>query len=97
MPKLEPKQIQKELDLGQAWPVYWLYGAERMKSRELVKRIRKVALGETPDAFCPETTFEGGETDAITILDAAQSPSLGGGRRLIVVRDTHALKNLEEL
>jgi DNA polymerase III delta subunit len=97
MPKLEPKQVQKELDQGQLWPVYWIYGHERMKSRELVKRIRKTALGENPDSFCPETTLEGGEVDAATIVDAAQSPSLGGGLRFIVVRDAHAIKESEGL
>jgi DNA polymerase III delta subunit len=97
MPKMEPKQIQKELEQGLLWPVYWLYGQERMKSRELLKRIRKTALGEKPDSFCPETTLEGTEVDAPTILDAALSPSLGGGLRFIVVRDAHAIKDAEEL
>lgn len=52
MPKLEPKVVQRELDQGQLWPVYWLYGQERMKSRELLRRIRRVALGlgEAPDS-----------------------------------------------
>jgi DNA polymerase III delta subunit len=97
MPKLEPKQIQKELEQGQLWPVYWIYGAERMKSRELVRRIRKAAIGEQPSSFCPETTLEGGETPAAAIVDAALSPSLGGGLRFIVVRDAHAIKESEEL
>lgn len=97
MPKLEPKQVQKEIEQGQLWPVYWIYGHERMKSRELVKRIRTAALGESPSSFCPETTLEGAETDAATIVDAAQSPSLGGGIRLIIVRDAHAIKESDEL
>ena len=37
MPKLEPKTVQRELDQGQLWPVYWLYGGEAMKARELLK------------------------------------------------------------
>ena len=89
MPKLEPKQIQKELEQGQLWPVYWLYGQERMKSRELLKRIRRAALGEKPETFCAETLIEGTEVDAASIVDSAQSPSLGGGLRFIVVRDAH--------
>jgi DNA polymerase III delta subunit len=97
MPKLEPKQIQKELDQGQLWPVYWIYGSERMKSRELLKRIRGAAIGNQPDAFCPETLLEGTEVDAPSIVDAALSPSLGGGLRFIVVRDAHAIKESEEL
>jgi DNA polymerase III delta subunit len=97
MPKLEAKQVQKELDQGFLWPVYWIYGQERMKSRELLKRIRKAALGENPSSFCPEATFEAAETEAAAIVDAAQSPALGGGLRLIVVRDAHAIKESELL
>jgi DNA polymerase III delta subunit len=97
MPKLEPKQVQKEIESGSLWPVYWIYGSERMKSRELVKRIRKAALGESPSSFCPEMLLEGTETDAATIVDEAQSPSLGGGLKLIIVRDAHAIKEAESL
>jgi DNA polymerase III subunit delta len=97
MPKLEPKQVQKELEQGQLWPVYWLYGHERMKSRELLKRIRSTALGETPSAFCPESQLEGADTEAAAIVDSAQSPSLGGGLHLIVVRDAHLVKDQELL
>ncbi len=97
MPKLEPKAVQKELDSGQIWPVYWLYGQERMKTRELLKRIRKAALGETPSGFCAETVLEGSEVDADQIVEAAQSPSLGGGTQLLIVRDAHAIKNADSL
>ncbi len=102
MPKLEPKIIQKELEQGWLWPVYWLYGTERMKSRELLKRIRKAVLGsETASsaglAGFGEESLDGNEVDAATVLDAAQSLSLGGGCRLIVVREAHALKESEIL
>lgn len=94
MPKLEPKAIQKELDQGQLWPVYWIYGPERMKSRELLKRIKKAALGENVSGLSSfaEENFEGAEASAATVLDAAQSPALGGGLRFIVVRDAQAMK-----
>lgn len=99
MPKLEPKIIQKELEQNQLWPVYWLYGSERMKSRELIKRIRKVALPEEGGALSgmAEENFDGGETDAGSVLEAAQSLSFGGGLRLIIVRDAHAMKNPEQI
>jgi DNA polymerase III delta subunit len=101
MPKLEPKQVQKELESGTLWPVYWLYGQERMKSRELLKRIRKAALGHET-AGCGglgfgEETLDGSEAKAAQIVDTAQSLSLGGGIRLVVVRDAHAIKDAEEL
>lgn len=84
------------------WPVYWLYGTERMKSRELLKRIRKAVLGsETAQtgglAGFGEEMLDGNEVDSATVLDAAQSLSLGGGCRFIVVREAHALKETEIL
>ncbi len=103
MPKLEPKMIQKELDQGQLRPVYWVYGSERMKVREIVKRIRKAVLGPTQGGesagglSLSEDVFEASETDASSVLDAAQSMSLMGGTRLVTVRDAHALKNPETL
>lgn len=104
MPKLEPRVVQKELEQGQLWPVYWLYGEERMKARELLKRIRKAALGEESAGGAgfaalgfSEETFDGGETDAAAILEAAQSPSLGGGLRFLVIRDAHLIRNSEQM
>lgn len=102
MPKLEPKIIQKELDQNRLWPVYWLYGSERMKSRELLKRIRKAALGESEGGAgslfgMAEENLDGAEMDAGSVVEAAQSLSLGGGLRLIVVRDAHAMKNPEQI
>lgn len=105
MPKFEAKVIQKELEKGIVWPVYWLYGSERMKSRELLKRIRKVVLeSETAPLVAggsifglAEETIDGTGVEASSVVEAAQSPSLGGGTRLIVVRDAHTLKNAEEL
>lgn len=105
MPKLEPKVVQKELDQGQLWPVYWLYGQERMKARELLKRIRKAALGvggasDAPPAILDglnEETLDATEVDGSAVLDAARSLALGGGLRFIVVREAHALKDAEAL
>jgi len=103
MPKLEAKQVQKELEQGQLWPVYWLYGQERMKARELLKRIRKAALGEaeTPEAASflqlNEELHDGAEVDGAAVADAARSMSLGGGLKFIVVRDAHAMKNPEAI
>ncbi|MCM2279400.1 MAG: hypothetical protein NDJ89_15095 [Oligoflexia bacterium] len=100
MPRLEPKVVQRELDQGQLWPVYWLHGQERMKSRELLKRIRRAALGEEGSGGLlglSEETLDGADTAAEAILEAAQSPSLGGGLRFIVVRDAHAIKDPDAL
>jgi DNA polymerase III delta subunit len=101
MPKLELKAVQKELEQETLWPVYWIYGPEKLKSRELLKRIRTVVLGKESEKSTAwgwsEEVFEGTETDASSVVDAALSPSLGGEIRLIVVRDAHALKGPESL
>jgi len=102
MPKLEPKVIQKELEEGHLWPVYWIYGGEPMKMRELTKRIRKAALGEATASTAGASTLslseeqlDGSDCDAAQILDAAQSLTLGGGLRFIRVRGGHEVKELE--
>jgi DNA polymerase-3 subunit delta len=97
MPKIEPKALQKELDSGKVRPVYFLYGPERMKSRELVKRIIRAALaGAEPNAFNLEK-LDAGESGVEAILDATQAFSLGGGTKVVWVRNAEDLKNLEPL
>ena len=95
MPKLEPRVIQKELETGKVRPVYFIYGPERMKSRELIKRIQKTVLqDELPNDFNFEK-WDGSEVGIETILDSVQSFSMMGGVKLILVRNTEELKNLE--
>jgi len=106
MPKFEPKQIQKDLESGKLWPVYWIYGQERMKSRELLKRIRNAVLGSDSQESSSggslfggfaEENLDGTEVSAPQIIDAAQSLSLGGSVRFIVIREAHAIKESEQL
>ena len=106
MPKFELKQVQRDLEKNQIWPVYWIYGPERMKAREIVKRIRKAVLGNSEEASSTSGLFGGGlseerldgtQVSAREVADAAQSLALGGGVRLIVVREAHAMSGVEEL
>lgn len=106
MPELQPRQVQKELESGRIWPVYWLYGREAMKSRELLKRIRNAVRGSSgaeEDARTPavfslgEEILDGSEIDAGRVLEAAQSLSLGGGVRFLVIRDADQIKDPEAL
>ena len=97
MPKLEPKHVQKDLEKGIIWPVYWLYGTEAMKSRELLKRIRKAVLGTDESSVFQEEILDSAEVSASQVLEAAQSLSLMGGTRFVVVRDAHALKESDTL
>ena len=108
MPKLELKQVQRELEKGVLWPVYWVHGPERMKSREILKRIRKAVLGEEAPASSgsagglfggslAEETLDGAQVSAVEVVDSAQTLALGGGLRLIVVREAHQLDEPEAL
>jgi len=99
MPKLELKAVQRELEQAKVWPFYWIYGPERLKSRELLKRLKKAIFQESgANSFgWNEETFDGNEAGVERILDSALSPSLGGGTRLILIREAHTLKNPELL
>ena len=101
MPKLEPKNIQQELEKGLIWPFYWIYGPETLKAKELIKRLKKAVFGQEAESesitsFAIES-FDGAECDVHSILDVAQSPSLLGGVRFILIRDAHLLKNPDAL
>jgi DNA polymerase III delta subunit len=97
MSRFEAKVIQKELDSGKLRPVYWLFGPERMKSRELVKRIQRAALGDqTPNDFNYEK-IDASEVDCGTVIDAAQGFSMMGGTKVILVRNADDLKQQEML
>jgi DNA polymerase-3 subunit delta len=109
VPKLDPRKVQKELEADRIWPVYWLHGPERMKARELLKRIQAAALGSPPQekGLAPGSSvglggvgpqvFEGAETSVHELLDASQSLSLGGGIPFVVVRDAHLLREPDGL
>lgn len=104
MPRLDPKQVQKELEQGRLRPLYYLYGPEGMKVRELERRIARVALGPeeergTGDLFGGGGTLDGSspEVTGPRVVEEASSPSLLGGLRWIVVREAQALREPEAL
>jgi len=97
MPRIEAKQIQKELESGKLRPAYWIFGPERMKARELLRRIQKAAFGDDkPNDFNFEK-HDGGDSEISTILDAAQGFSLMGGTKVILVRNAEELKQQDLL
>jgi len=102
MPVLELKGLQKELKSGKLWPVYWIHGIEQMKRREALKRIRTAFLpeleGQALGVHLCEEVFDGAQTTAGEVLDAGRSLGLlGGGRRIVIVKDAQNLKKPEEL
>ena len=97
MPKMEPKLVQKELEKGKVRPVYFIHGTERMKSRELVKKIQKATHQNEPSNDFNLEKFDGSEVSVERILDSAQSGSMMGGTKVILVRNAEELKNLDTL
>lgn len=100
MPKLDAKSILKQIESGTFFPLYWIYGPETYKVRELTERLKKAVGADaslTSSLFGSPSSFNGNETHAGAILDEAQSLSLGGGVRFLIVRDADLLKNAEDL
>ena len=95
MPKLEPKFIQKELESQRVRPLYWIHGPERMKIRELVKRIEKTALGDAGKSEFNYEKLDGSDYTLDGVLDSFQSLSMLGGLKLIVVHHADELKNMD--
>jgi len=94
---LEPKIIQKELEAGKIRPVYFIFGPERMKSRELQKRIQKTVLKDRLANDFNLEKWDASEVGCETILDSAQSFSLMGGTKLVLARNVDEVKNLDPL
>ncbi len=92
--KLEAKQIRQELSQGVAWPVYWIYGPERLQIRELVALLRNTVVGENAWA---EEKLDGASVVAQDVIAAAQSVPFGGGLRFLVVRDAHLIREPDAL
>ncbi len=106
MPKIELKAAQRDLEKGLIWPVYWIYGHEKLKSREFLKRIRNAVSESSANSSQPSPSLsQWGEEhlvatsamDAESIVDAACSMTLGGGTKLVIVQDAHLLKKPEPL
>jgi DNA polymerase III delta subunit len=97
MPKIEAKAIQKELDAGKLRPIYYIYGPERMKSRELLKRIQRAVHGDEPANDFNYEKWDGSDMGAETLLDSVQSFSMMGGTKLVVVRNADEMDRMDAL
>lgn len=111
MPKFEVKQIYAELDQGRVRGLYWLHGEERMKARELYRRVLRClhhANSPSPkngsefnegglrSEAVEQITFEAGvQGDASALLDEYHALSLLSTVRLIRLRDAHLIKHPE--
>lgn len=98
MPKQTTQQFASDLQKGLAWPVYWIVGSETLRMREARKRIEAELTRSWGTELVIER-FDGSEpgVSAAAILESAQSLSLLGRAKLLIVRDAHALKEAEIL
>lgn len=86
--RLEPKQLQQELKQGLAWPVYWIHGDESYRVREVCSLLQRSLVGDR--AWC-EDRIEAAQAGAEDVLASFQSIPLGGGTRVVWVRDAHLI------
>lgn len=97
MPEIEDRTLQKELDSRKFRPVYWLYGEERLKIRELLRRIEKNVFekeGINRNDF-NWIRLDGAEVSFSQILDQVQSYSWGGGKKVVVVTNAAEVAGLD--
>jgi len=92
--RIEPKQLQQELKQGLVWPVYWIYGEESYRVREVCSLLSRTLVGDQKWA---EDRIEGSQARASDVLASFQSIPLGGGIRVVWVRDAQLIKEPEEL
>lgn len=96
MPEIDLKNAQRELEKGVVWPFYWIYGPERFKAQEIIKRIRTTVLDGRESSW-NEEALDAGETTVEAVLDSANSLVLGGGTRIVFIKNAHLLKSPEAL
>jgi DNA polymerase-3 subunit delta len=102
------KQALADLEKGKAWPVYYLYGEEPFKINEFIEKATAILFGEKSNAdekantdlsFCVDR-IDGATLTGSDVLEAVQSMGLFGassGRRLVLVRQAHQLKEIDSL
>jgi DNA polymerase-3 subunit delta len=95
-----PKQALAELEKGQARPLYYLYGEEPFKIDEFIEKARVALFGRDTDvSFCLDKV-DGAQATGSEVLEKIQSMGLfgsGGGRRLVIVRQAHLVKEVDPL
>lgn len=102
-----PKQALADLEKGKPWPIYYLYGDEPFKINEFVEKVSATLFGDQP-ATGGALSFNVDRIDAQTstgsdVLEAVQTMGLfggggaGGNKRLVLVRQGHALKETDPL
>ena len=97
MPRMDLSQAKKDIEGGRLKPVYWLYGSERMKKREIISRIRSAVIAPGGGAAFQEEKIDGTQASGHMVVDAAKCMCFGGGTRLVLVSDAGELDELDSI
>lgn len=101
MPKLTPQVIEQEIAAKKLRSIYWIYGPERMKSRQLIRHLEQLIFSDQEKNDFNFEKFQPSRADMAvsieTVWDSFRSISLMGGAKLVLVTQADELKNLEEI
>jgi DNA polymerase III subunit delta len=83
-----PEEAIVKIEQGEIAPVYFLYGEERFFQIEILNALRKALISPENEEFNRET-FDGASSSPSDWLQAVQTLSFFGGKKLVAVRDFH--------
>lgn len=88
--------VMKDIESGKFAPVYVLYGDEPYFTDEIVSALLRNVLSDTERDF-NQTLVYGNDVTAVQVMDIARSYPVFSERRLVVVRESQLMKNLEDM
>jgi DNA polymerase-3 subunit delta len=87
--------FHQQIRSGKIPPVCLLYGEETLLIEETLDLMRQTLFGDT-DVSLEQEIFYGGDGDAGTILQAARTLPLFGGKKLIVVKEVERMPEAQK-
>lgn len=87
-------ELLKNLEKGNVLPIYLFCGTEKYLMEEALKKVEGMVVEPATKCF-NFSLFQGSETSAEVIIDAAQSVPMMAKKRLIVVKDADKLSSAE--
>lgn len=87
-------ELLKNLEKGNILPVYLFCGTEKYLMEEALKKVEGAVVEPATKCF-NFSLFQGSDTSAEVIIDAAQSVPMMAKKRLIVVKDADKLSSAE--
>lgn len=85
----------KEIEGGKIAPLYLFYGEERALQKEAIRQILSRSIEPAKRALNVHS-FEGKETAAFSILNAANAPPFSAPKRLILIKESDLLAPAEQ-